>query len=165
MRNASISRFSMMFGASAAGNSTTFLLATDYTLGASNIAQGTAATAPTGTGAVLKIACVGTTISQIYVKTAATGVGASYKKGNIISIQEGGTATDKIVITLTDVQANMLNGTLDNTSTMTELPFIAGDVFHIKINIQSSSSQTNTSGTSLASSKVDRAIDLQIKLY
>lgn len=148
--NGTISRFSMMHGATATNNSAAFAIGTGYAAVSSD---------GLGIGAVLEIQAVGTVISQIYIKTIGTG----YSKGQTITMSANANATDKVNITLTDVQAKMLNGTLNESSTMTEFPFIPDDVLHIKLTINSKADQKNSSN--IAITQVSRVIDLQIKLY
>jgi len=70
-------------------------------------------------------------------------------------------SSNTVVITLTDVQAKRLNGTLGSTSG-TELPLMSNDVFHILLSIKSSVSQSTPAGNNLQT--VVRPVDLTIKL-
>lgn len=120
----------------------------------------TATSPSSGTGATVNVSMSGTIIDNIAINTT----GSNYAKGDAITITT--TTGNTIGITsLTDFQASILNGTL-TTSSGTEFPLIAGDVFHIGVSIQNNSDQDNIGGYNLDTigDTVTRKVNLHIKL-
>lgn len=146
MRLLDVARFSMMYGAEIEASVTGLVLTT---------VDATRTVAPT-TVATLKLEIVSSVVTQLYV----VSTGAGYAAGDTISFKLGGSAKANIA-TLTDIQASILNGTLN---TATELPFMVGDLFHIKLTISNNSGQTNSSGNQIGATAVQRTVDLHIKL-
>lgn len=148
LRYTALTRFTMGYGATVSAgtpaDSTNNALITDGS----------------GTGATVDLLMTSSTIDSIVVNTTGSG----YVKGDTITITtSAGNSVE--ISSLTDVQANMLNGTLDH-SDGTELPLLANDVFHIQLTITSHANQTDAAGDLLDTigDTVSRTADLTIKL-
>jgi len=124
IQTSSSSRFTMSYGATV-GNGTPIG-------GVNQSASGSLI----GTGATVDVIMNNNnTVQTVTVNTT----GSNYVKHETVTITTNSSNT--VVITLTDVQAKRLNGTLGSTSG-TELPLMSNDVFHILLSIKSSVSQS-----------------------
>ena len=145
-----LTRFTMGYGAAFQSGTSAFTEADDLpvTNGASQSGSPT-----------VDVLMTGTTINAITVNTT----GGGFVKGDTINITNGEDVIE--ISSLTDVQAKMLNGTLDH-SDGTEFPLLANDIFHIQLTITSHASQTDAAGNVLATigDTVSRTADLTIKL-
>lgn len=145
-----LTRFTMGYGAAFKSGTSEFTEANDLpvTNGASQSGSPT-----------VDVLMTGTTINAITVNTT----GGGFVKGDTIYITNGSNVIE--ISSLTDVQAKMLNGTLDH-SDGTEFPLLANDIFHIQLTITSHSSQTDAAGNVLDTigDTVSRTADLTIKL-
>jgi hypothetical protein len=104
----------------------------------------------------------GTAVDGIEINVA----GGGFVKGDSITITTTTVAGTITIASLTDVQAHMLNGTL-NATAGTELPLLANDVFHIQLSISSHASQTTANTTVMSTANgnlLTRTVDLYIKL-
>ena len=148
LRYTALTRFTMGYGATVSAGTPADSTNNDLTTDGS------------GTGATVDLLMTNSTIDSIVVYTTGSG----YVKGDTITITtSAGNSVE--ISSLTDVQANMLNGTLDH-SDGTELPLLADDVFHIQLTVTSNASQTDAAGNSLDTigDTVSRTADLTIKL-
>ena len=96
-----------------------------------------------------------TTIQAIMIHNASDGndpvTGSNYAKGDSLVITDPNDSTNVITISsLNYVQAAMLNGTLDDSSNPTYVPFESGDKIRLKFGVNSASGQTNTAGNSVS---------------
>lgn len=152
LRYSALPRFNMTFGAAFKSGTSSFADGNDLAV---TIPGGPP---PTGYPTV-DVLMTGTTIDSIVVHTT----GGGFAKGNVINITNGESV---IEITLTDIQASMLNGTL-NSDSGTELPLLAEDVFHIELQISNHADQQNAKGDVLDTigDTVTRKVDLHVKLF
>lgn len=144
IRYSDMSRFNMMYGATS--EDVSMVSGDDY-----------AATGASGSGATVDVTITASKITNISVRT----VGSGYVKGGVLTITDA--ASNTISLTLTDVQAHMLNGLLDDASGV-EFPLFAGDKFHVKFTIKNGSGQVNAAGNQIGANAVARVIDLNIQL-
>ena len=150
LRYTALTRFTMGYGAAFKTGTSAFTEADD--LPVSNGAGQSGS--PT-----VDVLMTSTTINAITVNTT----GGGFVKGDTIYITNGSDVIE--ISSLTDVQASMLNGTLDATAG-TELPLLANDVFHIQLTITNHANQTDAAGDYLDTigDTVSRTADLTIKL-
>ena len=150
LRYSALPRFNMTFGAAFKSGTSSFADGNDLavTLGENQTGSPT-----------VDVLMTGTTIDSIVVNTT----GGGFIKGDTINITNG---SNVIEITLTDIQASMLNGTL-NSDSGTELPLLAEDVFHIELQISNHVDQQNAKGDALNTIEdtVTRKADLHVKLF
>ena len=107
--------------------------------------QAVTKTSGTGAGGVVTVVTTSTTaIKSITVTTPAT---TDYVTGDTVELQ--GTLGDTIKITLTEVQAELLNGTASTALTgfvPTSPPLESGDKIRLKFTINSAAGQKDTKG-------------------
>ena len=141
-------RFGLQYNASITGTSSQFATGTT-----SNI---TPTTGGSGSGAkVTVIMTNASTIQAIMIHNVSDGnapvTGSGYAKGDSLVITDPNDATNVITISsLNYVQAAMLNGTLDDSSNPTYVPFETGDKIRLKFGVNSASGQTNTAGSAVS---------------
>lgn len=141
-------RFGLQYNASITGTSSQFATGTTSDI--------TPTTGGSGSGAkVTVIMTDATTIQTIMIHNASDGndpvTGSSYAKGDSLVITDPNDSTNVITISsLNYVQAAMLNGTLDDSSNPTYVPFESGDKIRLKFGVNSASGQTNTAGNSVS---------------
>jgi len=111
-------------------------------------------------GATVNVLMSGTTIDSIVVNTTGSG----FTKEDKIYITDSNNHIIEIT-SITDVQASMLNGTLDSDSG-TELPLLVDDYFHILLTINSNALQKDAAGGVIydRGDQVSRTIDLHVRL-
>jgi len=102
--------------------------------------------------------CVGTTPALPLANDGngiLTRYGSGYAKGETATITgvNSADAAATITIELNSVQAAMLNGTLNNVGTPTEVPIEADDKIRVKYTIASKSDQENTSGVTVTATQ------------
>lgn len=120
----------------------------------------TSATAVTtngsGVNATVDVFMDGATVENINVVVTGSG----YAKGDTVTYTAG---SDTIVITLSSVQAAILNGGLQ---TATELPIEAGDIFNAVLTVKNNATQTNVAGLVLNTigDEVERKYLLKMKM-
>ena len=137
-------RFGLQYQASITGTSSQFATGTT-----SNI---TPTTNGSGSGAkVTVIMTNASTIQTIMIHNVSDGnapvTGSGYANGDSLVITDPNDSTNVITIAaLNYVQAAMLNGTLDDSSNPTYVPFETGDKIRLKFGVNSASGQTNTAG-------------------
>jgi hypothetical protein len=143
-------RFGLQYNASLSASGASGNFATGTT---SNI---TPTTSGSGSGAkVTVIMTNATTIQAIMIHNVSDGnapvTGSGYAKGDSLVITDPAESTNIITIaSLNYVQAAMLNGTLDDSSNPTYVPFETGDKIRLKFGINSATGQTNTAGSSVS---------------
>lgn len=141
-------RFGLQYNASISGTSSQFATGTTSDI--------TPTTNGSGSGAkVTVIMTNASTIQTIMIHNASDGnapvTGSGYAKGDNLVITDPNDSTNVITISsLNYVQAAMLNGTLDDSSNPTYVPFEAGDKIRLKFGVNSASGQTNTAGTAVS---------------
>ena len=146
---AKFARFGLTYNAGVTGSSSVF--ATGTTQGVTPTSGGS------GTGAKVSVIMTdSTTINAVMIyddpsDSAAPITGSGYAKGDSLTITDPNDATNIITIaSINSVQAAMLNGTLDDSSTPTSVPLEAGDKIRVKYGIDSASGQTNTNGAAVS---------------
>ena len=109
-----------------------------------------------GSGATVDVFMDGATVENINVVVTGSG----YAKGDTVTYTAGG---DTIVITLSSVQAAILNGSLQSA---TELPIEAGDIFNAVLTVKNNATQTNVAGLVLNTigDEVERKYLLKMKM-
>ncbi len=115
-----------------------------------------------GSGATVDVLMddVNGSIDNITINTSGTG----YMKGDSIIITTGNGAKIEL-LSLTDVQAHMLSGTLNDVDGIS-FPFHQGDKLHVKIELSNNPNQENVDGKNLDTigNTITSVIDLIIKL-
>ena len=143
-------RFGLQYNANLSASGASGNFATGTT---SNI---TPTTSGSGSGAkVTVIMTNASTIQAIMIHNVSDGnapvTGSGYAKGDSLVITDPAESTNIITIaSLNYVQAAMLNGTLDDSSNPTYVPFETGDKIRLKFGINSASGQTNTAGSAVS---------------
>lgn len=141
-------RFGLQYQAAISGTSSQFATGTTSDI--------TPTTDGSGSGAkVTVIMTNASTIQTIMIHNASDGsapvTGSGYAKGDSLVITDPNDATNVITIAeLNYVQAAMLNGTLDDSSNPTYVPFETGDKIRLKFGVNSASGQTNTAGSAVS---------------
>ena len=174
---APLSRFSMLHGATVPSNQINTLqvlypwyagansgagLATGA--GMTALRFGLMVTSSGSNGAVLKGQSTSSVVEQLYVTTVNSVSGNNWQEGDKVQFHAaaGGVGTALIEIAaLSDVQAAMLNGTLNAA---TKFPFVVNDTFNIQLSISNKVGQENTSGNQIAANQVNSKVNLLIKL-
>lgn len=141
-------RFGLQYNASITGTSSNFATGTTTNIGPTTNGSGSGAK-------VTVIMTNASTIQTIMIHNVSDGnapvTGSGYAKGDSLVITDPAESTNVITIaSLNYVQAAMLNGTLDDSSNPTYVPFETGDKIRLKFGVNSASGQTNTAGSAVS---------------